>query len=60
MCAHCGKKPQTGNLVSYSQRKTLRRFNPNLFWKRIWDAATKSFNRTRICSRCLKAKSKKV
>ena len=29
-CIFCGKKPQVGNLVSHSNIKTKRRFNPNL------------------------------
>lgn len=29
-CAMCGKRPQVGNLVSHSNIKTKRRFNPNL------------------------------
>jgi len=29
-CEFCGKKPQVGNLVSHSNIKTKRRFNPNL------------------------------
>lgn len=29
-CDLCGKTPQTGNLVSHSNRKTKRLFNPNL------------------------------
>ena len=29
-CDFCGKIPQVGNLVSHSNRKTKRLFNPNL------------------------------
>ena len=29
-CEVCGKKAQVGNLVSHSNIKTKRRFNPNL------------------------------
>lgn len=29
-CEFCGKKPQVGNMVSHSNIKTKRRFNPNL------------------------------
>ncbi|MCL6473282.1 MAG: 50S ribosomal protein L28 [Firmicutes bacterium] len=29
-CYVCGKGPMTGNNVSHSNRKTRRRFNPNL------------------------------
>lgn len=29
-CQICGKKAQVGNLVSHSNIKTKRRFNPNL------------------------------
>ena len=31
-CDFCGKKPQVGNLVSHSNIKTKRRFNPNLLF----------------------------
>lgn len=29
-CHFCGKKPQSGHLVSHSNIKTNRRFSPNL------------------------------
>lgn len=36
MCQVTGKKVMTGNNVSHSNRKTRRRFLPNLHWHRFW------------------------
>ena len=35
-CSVCGKKPQFGNNVSHSNRKTKRRFYPNLITKKFF------------------------
>lgn len=35
-CKLSGKKPLTGNNVSFSQKKTKRRFMPNIQSKRIY------------------------
>jgi large subunit ribosomal protein L28 len=40
VCALTGKRPQTGHNVSHSNRKTQRRFLPNLVTKKIVDPAT--------------------
>ncbi|MFG2846968.1 50S ribosomal protein L28 [Kitasatospora sp. NPDC048296] len=39
MSAHCqltGRKPSFGNAISYSHRRTRRRFDPNIQRKRYW------------------------
>lgn len=36
VCEITGKKALTGNNVSHSNKKTKRRFNPNLKIKRFW------------------------
>jgi len=36
VCQVTGKRPMSGNNVSHSNRKTRRRFLPNLQWHRFW------------------------
>jgi large subunit ribosomal protein L28 len=36
VCQVTGKKVMSGNNVSHSNRKTRRRFLPNLHWHRFW------------------------
>lgn len=36
VCQVTGKKPVSGNNVSFSHKKTKRRFEPNLHNKRYW------------------------
>jgi large subunit ribosomal protein L28 len=51
-CELCGKKPMSGNNVSFSQKKTKRKFKPNI--------QRASFNengrivRKYVCTRCLR------
>ncbi len=58
VCMTCGKGPQVGNSVSHSNRKTLRRFNPNLFKKRIFDPATGKAKSTKLCAKCFRTTAK--
>lgn len=53
-CEICGKKPQVGNLVSHSNIKTKRRFNPNLQSVRHQDPSgqVRTIN---VCTRCLRS-----
>lgn len=52
-CYICGKGPMTGNNVSHSNRKTRRRFNPNLQKIRaIIDGSPKTIY---VCTKDLKA-----
>lgn len=53
-CAMCGKKPQTGHLVSHSNIKTNRRFNPNL--QSVRHQYPNGEVRTiTVCTRCLRS-----
>jgi large subunit ribosomal protein L28 len=53
-CVFCGKKPQVGNLVSHSNIKTKRRFNPNLQRVRhqFPDGGVRAVT---ACTRCLRS-----
>lgn len=50
VCQVTGKGPQSGNNVSHSNRKTRRRFLPNLHHKRFWLEAEKRFVSLRVSS----------
>jgi large subunit ribosomal protein L28 len=51
-CAECGKGPSFGNAVSFSNRHTRRRFNPNL------QTVTRIQNgkpvKVKMCTRCIR------
>ena len=51
VCQVTGKRPVTGNNVSHSQRKTRRRFVPNLHTHRFWVEAEKRFVKLRVSSK---------
>ncbi|QJD71763.1 50S ribosomal protein L28 [Marinobacterium sp. LSUCC0821] len=51
VCMVTGKAPVTGNNVSHSQRKTRRRFLPNLHWHRFWVESENKFVRLRVSSK---------
>ncbi len=56
VCEICGKKPMTGNNVSFSQRHTKRQFKPNLQKTKILrDGQLVSI---KVCVKCLKTLSK--
>ncbi len=50
VCQVTGKGPQTGNNVSHSNRRTRRRFLPNLHNKRFWLESEKRFVSLRVSS----------
>ena len=52
-CKVCGKKTQTGNNVSHSNRKTKRTFKPNLQKINIVSDGKKS--KEYVCTSCIKA-----
>lgn len=54
VCQITGKKPMVGNNVSHSNRKTKRRFLPNLHMHRFWVETEKRYVRLRISSKGLK------
>lgn len=53
VCTVCGKKPRTGNKVSHSNRKTKRRWNPNLQQVRV--KANNVSKKIKVCTSCIKA-----
>lgn len=54
ICEICGKRPQAGNKVSHSGKKSTRWWYPNIQKVRIKlpNGKVKKF---KICTRCLKA-----
>ena len=48
-----------GNNVSHSQRKTRRRFLPNLHWHRFWVESENKFVRLRVSSKGMRIIDKK-
>ncbi|UYG08157.1 50S ribosomal protein L28 [Halomonas sp. M4R1S46] len=59
VCQVTGKRPVTGNNVSHSQRKTRRRFVPNLHNHRFWVESEKRFVRLRVSSKGMRIIDKK-
>lgn len=51
ICQVTGKKPLAGNNVSHSQRKTRRRFLPNLHSHRFWVESQKRFVKLRVSTK---------
>ncbi|MBE3589831.1 MAG: 50S ribosomal protein L28 [Firmicutes bacterium] len=52
-CAVCGKEHGTGHNVSHSERKTKRRWLPNLQRVRVvWNGSRR---RVYVCTRCLRS-----
>ncbi|REC94052.1 50S ribosomal protein L28 [Kushneria indalinina] len=59
VCQVTGKRPVTGNNVSHSQRKTRRRFVPNLHTHRFWVESEKRFVSLRLSSKGMRIIDKK-
>jgi len=55
-CQLCGKGPQFGQNVSFSQKKTKRQFKPNIQRATFYEGSRKI--RMYVCARCLKTMSK--
>jgi large subunit ribosomal protein L28 len=53
VCEVCGKRPSFGHNVSHSQRKTNRRWNPNI--QRIRALVNGSPTRIHVCTGCIKS-----
>jgi large subunit ribosomal protein L28 len=53
VCDVCGKGPGFGKNVSYSHRRTPRRWNPNI--QRVRAMVGKTPRRLNVCTSCLKA-----
>jgi large subunit ribosomal protein L28 len=48
VCQVTGKRPQSGNNVSHANRRTRRRFLPNLVSKRFWLETENRWVRLRV------------
>lgn len=59
VCQITGKGPMVGNNVSHSNRKTKRRFLPNIRTQRLWVATEKRFIKLKISSHGLRIIDKK-
>lgn len=59
VCQVTGKRPVTGNNVSHSQRKTRRRFIPNLHTHRFWVESEKRFVTLRVSTKGMRIIDKK-
>jgi large subunit ribosomal protein L28 len=53
VCDICGKRPGFGNWVSFSHRRTPRRFNPNI--QVVHAKVNGTPKRLRVCTSCIKA-----
>jgi large subunit ribosomal protein L28 len=53
VCDVCGKGPGFGKNVSFSHRRTPRRFNPNIQSRRV--TVGKTPRRMNVCTSCIKA-----
>ncbi len=53
-CQITGKRPTSGNNVSHSNRKTRRRFVPNLHTHRIWVASENRWVKLRTSKKGLR------
>lgn len=51
ICQVTGKKPMAGYNVSHANRKTKRRFTPNLHRHRFWVESEKRFVRLRVSAK---------
>jgi large subunit ribosomal protein L28 len=58
-CIFTGKKPNVGNKVSHSHRKSKKRQLPNLQYKRLWWSEGERFVRIRLSARALRTVDRK-
>ena len=58
-CSITGKGVQTGNNVSHSNRRTRRRFLPNLHTHRFWVPSEKRFVKLRVSAKGMRIIDKK-
>lgn len=59
VCQVTGKKVMTGNNVSHSNRKTRRRFLPNLHKHRFWVASQNRWVTLKVCRKAMRTIDKK-
>ena len=60
VCKVTGKGPSTGHNVSHSNRKTKRRFLPNLMTKKVLNPATGKVEKMKISAHGLRILKKKM
>ncbi|MBT3704407.1 50S ribosomal protein L28 [Candidatus Peregrinibacteria bacterium] len=60
VCKLTGKKPSSGNNVSHSNRKTKRRFLPNLMKKKVYNPETGKVEKMVISAKGLRILKKKM
>lgn len=58
VCELTGKKVMTGNNVSHSQRKTKRKFYPNLVRKKFYLVSEDKWITLKICAKALRTVNK--
>jgi large subunit ribosomal protein L28 len=58
VCDMCGKKPQFGNTVSFSQRHVKRQFKPNIQKTKVFQGG--KLVSMKLCTKCLKTLTKDV
>lgn len=51
ICQLTGAKPKSGHLISHSNRKTKRRFLPNLIQKKVLDVKSGTMVRVKMTAR---------
>lgn len=59
VCQVTGKRPIAGNNVSHSNRKTKRRFLPNLHYHRFWVESESRWVRLRVSTKGMRIIDKK-
>ena len=59
ICVLTGKKSIVGNNVSFSNRKTKRKFNPNLQLKRFFNPETGEWIRLKVSTSAIRTINKK-
>lgn len=59
ICELTGKKAIVGNNVSFSKRKTRRKFNPNLQVKRFFNPETGEWIKLKVSTSALRTINKK-
>jgi large subunit ribosomal protein L28 len=53
VCELCGKKPSFGMNLSFSHRRTKRRWNPNI--QRVRSVVNGGTKRVNVCTACIRA-----
>ncbi|BBB24282.1 large subunit ribosomal protein L28 [Isorropodon fossajaponicum endosymbiont JTNG4] len=59
VCVVTGKRPMSGNNVSYANNRTRRRFYPNLHTHRFWVGSENRFVKLKLSAKGLRIIDKK-